>query len=120
LGNYSDSIGKEIQVKALGKSVGVFRTDNVKFSLRWIAIFTTASDCSKPFDWLGGISSTWRVPIRQVSYINTGRIFATIDDCAVHHGMLKLADGSPLPGFITYDIPTQDVSVEVSASQLPG
>jgi hypothetical protein len=42
-----------------------------------------------------------------------------IDDCAVFQGELVQADGSALPSFITYDIYTKIVTVNVSAFQEP-
>jgi hypothetical protein len=44
----------------------------------------------------------------------TGKIGAKIDDCAVFHSNLVLADGSALPSFITYDVYTNLVTIKIS------
>jgi hypothetical protein len=50
--NY-DKNGKEIKIGAYGSSVGVYRTDGIGIALsfRWLAVFTTKTDCSGSFDW---------------------------------------------------------------------
>jgi enolase len=47
-----DKYGKEIKVGAYGRSVGVASYNQI-LSFRWIAVFTTKTDCSGPFDWSG-------------------------------------------------------------------
>jgi hypothetical protein len=61
-----DRKGKEIKVGAYGKSVGVYRPSGGYFSFRWIAVFSTASDCSGAFDWSGS-RANWRIPITTTS-----------------------------------------------------
>lgn len=48
-----DKYGKEIKVNAYGKSVAVYRSDNTKLSFRWIAVFTTKTNCTGSFSWTG-------------------------------------------------------------------
>ena len=45
-----------------------------------------------------------------------GLIFAKIDDCAIFHGKLVLADGSELPSFMAYDVFTKELTVNLDAS----
>ena len=52
-----DKYGKEIKVGAYGSSVGIYRNDGLEFQLRWIGIFSTATDCSGSFDWSGSITN---------------------------------------------------------------
>ncbi len=111
-------MGKEIKIGAMGQSLGVYRNDGTKLAFRWIAVFTTASDCSSPFDWSSS-RTDWRIPITSSAQVITGLLAAKIDDCAVFQGQLVLADGSALPSFITYDIYTKIATVNVVASQVP-
>ncbi len=46
-----DRYGKEIRVGAYGKSVGIYRQDGNYLSFKWIAVFTTKTNCNGPFDW---------------------------------------------------------------------
>jgi hypothetical protein len=88
--NYDfDRYGKEIKVGAYGKSVGVYRSNGGDFSFRWIAVFTTASNCSGPFDWSGS-RLDWRITLNGANQVIKGVIFAKIDDCAVFHAILVL------------------------------
>jgi hypothetical protein len=48
--NY-DKNGKEIKIGAYGSSVGVYRNDGIALSFRWLAVFSTKTDCSGSFDW---------------------------------------------------------------------
>ena len=49
----------------------------------------------------------------------TGLIFATIDDCAVFHDMLVLSDGSALPNYMTYNVYTHFLTINVSSNKTP-
>ena len=111
-------MGNEIKIGAMGQSLGIYRSDGVYFSFRWIAVFTTASNCSGPFDWSSS-RTDWRIAITSSAQVITGLLAAKIDDCAVFQGQLVLADGSALPSFITYDIYTKTATVNVGASQAP-
>ena len=113
-----DRVGREIKIGAMGQSLGIYRNDGVYLSFRWIAVFTTASNCSGPFDWSSS-RTDWRIPITSSAQVITGIIAAKIDDCAVFQGQLVLADGSALPSHITYDIYTKIATVNVSAPQAP-
>ena len=99
----------------MGKSLGIYRNDGGNLAFRWIAVFTTASDCSGPFDWSSS-RSNWRIPITSSAQVITGLLQAKIDDCAVFHGNLTQHNGAALPSFITYDIYTKTVTVNVGAS----
>jgi hypothetical protein len=37
----------------MGQSLGIYRNEAVyaKLLFKWIGVYTTASDCSGPFDW---------------------------------------------------------------------
>ncbi len=113
-----DRVGKEIKIGAMGQSLGIYRNDGARLSFRWIAVFSTASNCSGPFDWSSS-RTDWRIPITSSAQIISGLLAAKIDDCAVFQGQLVLADGSALPSFITYDIYTKTATVNVGASQAP-
>jgi len=55
--------GMEVKVGRTGTVVGVYRNDTGStFGLRWIGIFSTATDCSEPFDWSSRPLST-RIPL---------------------------------------------------------
>jgi hypothetical protein len=49
----------------------------------------------------------------------TGLLVAKIDDCAVFHNKLVLADGSALPSIMTYDVYTKILTVNIAATQTP-
>jgi hypothetical protein len=82
---------------------------------KWFAVFTTASDCSGPFDWSSS-RTDWRILITSSAQTITGLLEAKIDDCAVFHDKLLLADDSALPSYITYDVYTKMATVNVGAS----
>ena len=49
-----DRAGKEIKVAAYATSVGLYRSNwltSTAFSMRWLGIFTTATDCTGAFVW---------------------------------------------------------------------
>jgi hypothetical protein len=47
-------MGKEIKIGKLARSVAVYREDgNAYFTVHWIGVFSTKSDCSASFDWSG-------------------------------------------------------------------
>jgi hypothetical protein len=102
----------------MATSVGVYRYDNNRMSFRWIAVFTTASNCSGAFDWSGSRAS-WRIPLATTAQVITGLIVAKIDDCAVFHSKLVLVDGSALPSIMTYDVYTKLLTVNIAATQTP-
>ena len=98
--------------------MALYRYDGFRFTIRWFAVFSTATDCSGAFDWSGSRAS-WRIPITASAQTVTGLLFATISDCAVFHSPLTLADGSALPSYVTYDRYTHVMTVNVGASQAP-
>ncbi len=95
--------------------MGVYRNDGEILSFRWIAVFSTASNCSGPFDWSGS-RLDWRIPLTDANKVIKGLIFSKIDDCAVFHVMLVLADGSALPAFMTYDVYSKELTININAS----
>jgi hypothetical protein len=46
-----DRYGKEILIMEYGSVIAVVKTDGQPLALRWIGVFSTATDCSEPFDW---------------------------------------------------------------------
>lgn len=57
--------GKEVKVGRMGTVVGVYRSDAAPtFGLRWIGIFSTATDFSDPFDWSTSTLTITRIPLR--------------------------------------------------------
>ena len=63
--NY-DKYGKEIKIGAYGNSVGVYRTDGLRLSFRWLAVFTTKTNCSGSFDWSSS-RTDWCVPLASIA-----------------------------------------------------
>lgn len=109
----------EIQVGVKARSVGVYALNDEwggkSLMFKWFAVFTTASDCSGSFDWSNS-RTDWRILITSSAQTITGLLEAKIDDCAVFHDKLVLADGSALPSYITYDVYTKMATVNVGAS----
>ncbi len=98
--------------------MGIYNILGAALSFRWIAIFSTASDCSGPIDWTG-TRTDWRIIISPTAQVITGTIIAKIDDCAVFIDKPKLSDGSQLPSFITYDVYSHQLKVNVDANHTP-
>ena len=79
------------------------QTVDNNFYLDCIAIFSTNTDCSGLFDWSMS-RLDWLILLSNVQLAITGKIGAKIDDCAVFHDKLVLAEGSDLPLFMKYDV----------------
>jgi hypothetical protein len=54
-----------------------------------------------------------RIPVKTTAQVITKTIAATIYDCAISMSLLQ-ADGSALPSYITYNVNTKTVTVNVS------
>lgn len=52
MGGAFENYGKELIVGTYGKFVGLYRNEAyAQFSIRWLAVFSTLTDCSGAFDW---------------------------------------------------------------------
>ena len=78
-------------------------------------MFSTATDCTGPFDWSAS-KQDWpsRIPIGVTPKVFAGAFFATISDCAVFQ--LTAA----LPSFVVYDSLSKQLTITVSSSTPSG
>ena len=109
-----DRYGKEFIVKTFGQSVAVWKDDDgFDLSFRGILMTTTTTDCKGAFDWSGS-ETNWMLRIRlsSITQVISGLVSATISDCAISYSA-SLANGSPLPTFISYNKQTKMLALTV-------
>jgi len=108
LASYKDWHGKNQPVNMFADYIRIFNDEHdvlntdPDLNLRYVAIFTTKTDCSSPFVW--NMAEKWLIGRESLQQIEFRATIAE-GDCPVAHSV-ALADGSSLPAWLVYDART--------------
>ena len=90
---------------AYATSVGLYRSNwltATTFSMRWIGIFTTATDCAGNFVWTLPTTSPKVLTVEATETIYTINVSASISDCAISYPIAVQSNSNALPSYMVH------------------